>query len=152
MTRLELAVGCALATFTAVHPEVASAGAPEQARAMSERASAYIVTAGEAKALAGFTGRDSGFVDGDLFVFCYDRLGVVVAHGENASLVGRNLLHLKDSDGREPIALGLKAGFESGRGWIDFKWPNPATKKIERKSAYMIRTNDVVCGVGYYRD
>jgi cytochrome c len=119
---------------------------------MSERASAYIATAGEAKALSGFTSRDSGFVDGDLFVFCYDRLGVVVAHGENASLVGRNLLHLKDTDGREPIAMGVKVGFETGRGWIDYTWPNPATKKIERKYAYMIRTHDVVCGVGYYRE
>ena len=119
---------------------------------MSERASAYIATAGEAKALAGFTRRDSGFVDGALFVFCYDRLGVVVAHGENASLVGRNLLHLKDFDGREPVALAVKIGFDAGRGWIGFKWPNPATKKIERKVAYMIRTNDVVCGVAYYRE
>jgi cytochrome c len=145
-------VGCAIATFTAVVPTVAFAGLPEQAQAMSERAAAYIATVGEAKALAGFTRRDSGFVDGDLFVFCYDRLGVVVAHGENAFLVGRNLLHLKDTDGREPIAMGVKAGFGTERGWIDFKWPNAATKKIERKSAYMIRTNDVVCGVGYYRE
>ena len=152
MKRLWLAVGCALAIVMAGYPAVAPADMPEQAQAMSERAAAYIATAGEAKALADFTRKDGGFVDGDLFVFCYDRLGVVVAHGENASLVGRNLLHLKDSDGREPIALGLKIGFDAGRGWIDFKWPNPATKKIERKSAYMIRTNDVVCGVGYYRE
>jgi hypothetical protein len=35
---------------------------------------------------------------------------------------------------------------------VGFKWPNPVTKRIEDKSAYVIRTNDdVVCGVGYYK-
>ena len=150
MKRLWLAVGCALAIVMAGYPAVAPADMPEQAQALSERAAAYIATVGEERALADFTRQDGGFVDGELKVFCYSRLGIVVAHGENASLVGRNLLHLKDTDGREPTALGIKTGFDTGRGWIDFKWPNPATKNIERKSAYMIRTNDVVCGVGYY--
>jgi cytochrome c len=152
MTMLRLAVGCALAIFTAAYPAVAPAATPEHAQALSERAAAYIAAAGQGKALADFTSKDGGFVDGELYVFCFDRFGVVVAHGENASLVGRNLLHLKDTDGREPIALAIKMGFGAGQGWIGFKWPNPATKKIEHKSAYVIRTNDVVCGVGYYRE
>jgi hypothetical protein len=29
---------------------------------------------------------------------------------------------------------------------------NPTTKKIQQKSAYVIHTDDVVCGVGYYKD
>jgi cytochrome c len=112
---------------------------------------AYIEQAGEEKAFADFTRPDGAFVDGELYVFCYDQKGVNKAHGGNPSFVGRNLLHIKDPDGAEPNALIVKMGFERGRGWVDFKWPNPVTKRIENKSAYVIRTHDVACGVGYYK-
>jgi cytochrome c len=129
---------------------VARAATPEQAKALSERAAAYIVQVGEAKAFADFTRPDGGFVDGELYVFCYDRQGVNKAHGANPLFVGKNLLHFKDPDGKELEFAIVKTGFEQDRGWVDFKWPNPMTKTIQRKSAYVIRTNDVVCGVGYY--
>jgi signal transduction histidine kinase len=128
----------------------ARAATPEQAKAFSERAAAHIMEVGEEKAFADFTRPDGGFVDGELYVFCYDRNGLNKAHGGNPSFVGRNLLHIKDPDGVEPNYLIVRKGFDDGQGWVDFKWPNPVTKKIERKSAYVIRTNDVVCGVGYY--
>jgi signal transduction histidine kinase len=75
-----------------------------------------------------------------------------VAHGTNRSLLGRNLMRMKDPDGAEPVMLIVKLGFEQGRGWVDFKWPNPVSKKIENKSAYIIRTGAIICGVGYYRE
>jgi hypothetical protein len=141
-----------LAVITAAAcPAAAMAATPEQAKLYSERAAAHIEQVGEERAFADFTRRDGGFIDGELYVFCYDRKGVNKAHGGNPSFVGRNLLHIKDPDGAEPNARIVKMGFEQGRGWVDFKWPNPVTKKIEDKSAYVIRTNDVVCGVGYYK-
>jgi cytochrome c len=130
---------------------VARTATPEEAKAFSERAAAYIVQVGEAKAFADFSRPNGGFVDGELCVFCYDREGVSKAHGANPLFVGKNLLHIKDPDGKELEAAIVKTGFEQGRGWVDFKWPNPMTKTIQSKSAYVIRTNDVVCGVGYYR-
>jgi cytochrome c len=129
----------------------AVAATPEQARAFSERASTHILQVGEDKAFADFTRKDGGFIDGELYVFCYDRNGLNKAHGGNPAFVGRNLLRIKDPDGAEPNAMIVKMGFEQGRGWVDFKWPNPVTKRIENKSAYVIRTNETVCGVGYYK-
>ena len=150
---LSARLAAALAVLTlAACPVVSAAATPEQAKAFSERASAYIKAVGETKAFADFTRPDGGFVDGELYVFCYDRKGINMAHGGNKSFVGRNLLHIKDPDGAEPNLLIVKMGFEHGRGWVNFKWPNPLTKTIENKSAYIIRTNDVACGVGYYKD
>jgi len=140
------------AFILAACPVISVAATPEQAKAFSERAAAYIKQVGEQKAFADFTRPDGGFVDGELYVFCYDRNGVNMAHGGNRSLVGRNLLHIKDPDGSEPNLLIVKMGFEQGRGWVAFKWPNPVTKRIENKAAYIIRTDDVACGVGYYKD
>src|SRR6202521_3201950 len=132
-------------------PMAARAATRDEAKAYSEKAAAYIKQAGEEKAFSDFTRQDGGFVNGELYVFCYDRNGVNKAHGGNPAFVGRNLLHIKDPDGAEPNALIVQMGFEQGRGWVDFKWPNPVTKRIENKSAYVIRTNDVACGVGYYK-
>jgi cytochrome c len=131
-------------------PMAARAATRDEAKAYSERAAAYIKQVGEDKAFADFTRPDGGFVNGELYVFCYDRNGVNKAHGGNPAFVGKNLLHIKDPDGKEPNTLIVKMGFEQGQGWVDFKWPNPVTTRIESKSAYVIHTNDVVCGVGYY--
>ena len=135
----------------AASPDAALAATAEQARAYSERAAAHIEQVGEETAFADFTRKDGGFVDGELYVFCYDHDGVNKAHGGNPSFVGRNLLHIKDPDGAEPNLMIINMGFQQGRGWVDFKWPNPVTKRIENKSAYVIRTHDVACGVGYYK-
>jgi len=150
MKRLSIARSIAAILMLSAVPVSSRAATPEEAKAFSERAAAYIKQVGEEKAFADFTRPDGGFVDGELYVFCYDRNGVNKAHGGNPSFVGRNLLHIKDPDGKEPNYLIVRKGFDEGQGWVDFKWPNPVTKKIERKSAYVIRTNDVVCGVGYY--
>jgi len=129
----------------------ANAATADEAKAFAERAAAHIKQVGEEKAFADFTRPDGGFVKGELYVFCYDHDGVNKAHGANPAFVGKNLLHIKDPDGREPNAEIVKTGFEKGEGWVDFKWPNPATKKIQQKSAYVIHVKDVVCGVGYYK-
>jgi cytochrome c len=136
---------------TTASPIAAAAATAEQAKAFSERAAAHIAQVGDETAFTDFTRKDGGFVDGELYVFCYDRNGVNKAHGGNASFVGRDLLHIKDPDGAEPNLMIVNVGFEQGRGWVDFKWPNPVTKRIENKSAYVIRTHDVACGVGYYK-
>jgi cytochrome c len=149
--RIALGVLSTLFVVMAAMSLAARAATPEEAKALSERAAAYIVQVGEAKAFADFTRPDGGFVHGELYVFCYDREGISKAHGANPLFVGKNLLHIKDPDGKELEFSIVKTGFEQGRGWVDFKWPNPTTKTIQQKSAYVIRTNDVVCGVGYYK-
>jgi cytochrome c len=133
-------------------PVVPVAATAEQAKAFSEHAAAYIEQVGDEKAFADFTRSAGGFVDGELYVFCCDGKGLNMAHGGNPSFVGRNMLHIKDPDGAEPNMLIVKMAFEQGRGWVDFKWPNPVSKRIENKSAYVIRTHDVACGVGYYKE
>jgi cytochrome c len=142
-------VGTAL--WLSLLPSLAAAATAEEAQALPEKAAAYIKEVGEAKAFTDFTRPDGGFVKGELYVFCYDHDGVNKAHGGNPSFVGKNLMPLKDPDGRQVTAEVVETGFTKGQGWVDFKWPNPVSKKIETKSAYVIRTNDTVCGVGYYK-
>jgi len=123
----------------------------DDAKALAERAVAHIRAVGRDQAFADFSRPDGGFVDGDLYVFCQDVSGVVVAHGGNPKLVGRNMADVRGPDGRLSNVEINQLGLSQGSGWLEFRWPNPATKRIELKDAYVLKVDDrTVCGSGYY--
>lgn len=67
--------------------------------------------------------RDDAFRFGDLYIVVYDTKGLVIAHGGNEELLGKNAYDEKDEDGRfyvrELIDKALKGG-----GWVDYKVKN----------------------------
>jgi cytochrome c len=91
------------------------------------------------------------FHDRDLYPFIYDLNGLNVAHGARPALVGKNLISLKDQDGKYLIRemIGIAKG--PGSAWIDYKWPHPLSSKIEDKSSYIEKMGDYFVGVGVYR-
>ena len=91
------------------------------------------------------------FHDRDLYPFVYDLTGLNVAHGARPALVGKNLISLKDQDGKHLIRDMIRVATTSGSGWVDYKWPNPITNKIEDKSSYVEKLGDYFVGVGVYR-
>jgi signal transduction histidine kinase len=130
----------------------ASAATADEAKTLAERAAAHVKDVGRDKAFADFSKPDGGFVNGELYVFCQDKDGTVVAHGGNPAIVGKNMLNVKDPDGKAPNAAMNDLGLTKGEGWYDFRWPNPETKRIQEKSAYVIKIDDhTICGSGYYK-
>jgi cytochrome c len=122
------------------------------AQRLAERAVAHVRAVGRDQAFADFSRPDGGFVDGDLYVFCQDVSGVVVAHGGNPQIVGRNMAGVRSPDGRLANVEINQLGLSQGSGWLEFRWPNPATKRIELKAAYVLKVDDhTVCGSGYYK-
>lgn len=91
------------------------------------------------------------FHDRDLYPFIYDMSGKCVAHGARPALIGKNLVDLKDQDGKYLIREMLTISKGPGSGWIDYKWPNPLTNKIEDKSSYIEKMGDYFVGVGIYK-
>lgn len=93
--------------------------------------------------------------DRDLYPFIYHangpKKGVNVAHGARPALIGKNLIDLKDQDGKYLIREMIELANGPGHGWVDYKWPNPITNKIEDKSSYVERMGDYFVGVGVYR-
>ncbi|WP_428528181.1 cache domain-containing protein [Roseibium sp.] len=125
-------------------------GTADEATAMLDKAVAHYQSAGADTALADFSATDKGWQDRDLYVFCFDDAGVTVAHGANAKLIGRDLSGLKDADGKEFVMELVSTG-KSGGGWVDYRWPNPVSKKIEPKSSVVKSAGDHICGVGIYK-
>ena len=61
---------------------------------------------------------------------------------------GKELIDLKDTDGkpliREFVAINDQA-------WVDYKWPDPISKKISQKTTYVVRVGHYLVGVGAYK-
>jgi len=91
------------------------------------------------------------FHDRDLYAFIYDMSGKCVAHGARAALIGKNLIDLKDQDGKFLIREMVNMAKGPGSGWIAYKWPNPINNKIEDKLSYVEKMGDYFVGVGVYK-
>jgi signal transduction histidine kinase len=126
-------------------------GSQEEAKALLDKAIGHVNDVGTDRAYADFSRADGGFVDRDLYVFCVDMEGKMLAHGNNAALIGRNVIEMRDPDGVQMVKASIRILSSSGAGTINFKWPNPISKKIEAKSAFIARVKSDWCGVGYYK-
>jgi signal transduction histidine kinase len=131
----------------------ADRGNADEAMAMVKKAVAYIKANGKEKAFADFGNTaNKDFHDRDLYIFVYDLNGVSLAHGNNPKMVGKNLLDMKDNDGVYIIKGFIDVAKAKGKGWVDYKWPNPVTKTVEAKSSYVEKLDDMIVGCGVYKN
>jgi signal transduction histidine kinase len=128
-------------------------GTRDEAVAMVSRVEAMFAKAGADSTFKAVSDRSvASFHDRDLYPFIYDLSGLCVAHGARPALIGKNLLDLKDQDGKYLIRemIGIARG--SGSGWVNYKWPNPINNKIEDKVSYVKKMGDYFVGVGVYQE
>ena len=90
---------------------------------------------------------------GELYIMIYDQTGVCKAIGYNTGMfVGKNRAELKDPDGKYPFRELIKIAKTTGKGWVDYKYPNPVNGKIEAKTTYLEMYGDLIVGAGVYKD
>ena len=130
---------------------IAPSASPKEAEGMVKSAVAYIKANGKDKALAEITSKQGQFRDRDLYLTVYRLDGTALAHGANEKMVGHNLIGFKDVDGKEFFRERMELAKAKGSFWQDYKFANPISKKVEPKTAYCERQDDmVVCG-GVYK-
>jgi signal transduction histidine kinase len=143
-----------MAVFVLAITHVAMAaefGTPVQAEAMVKKAVAYIKANGKDKALAEISNPKGPFVDRDLYVTAYDMTGKCLAHGANQKMIGKDLIDLKDPDGKPFIKERIDMMKTKDKGWQDYKFTNPVSKKIEPKTAYVEKVDDILVMCGAYK-
>jgi len=121
------------------------------AEAMVKKAVSYLKANGKEKAFTEFSDPKGKFVEGDLYVFVYDLNGVCLAHGGNPKMVGKELIDLKDADGKSFVKERIELAQSKGSGWQNYKWSNPVSKRIEDKTAYIEKVDDCIVGCGAYK-
>jgi len=136
---------------TGVAAAEAKHGSKDEAMALTKKAVAHYKSAGRDKALADFSQKGGSFTDRDLYVFATDMSGKNVAHGANEKLIGRDLLPLKDADGKAFVVEFVEKAKSGKSGWTDYKWPNPVTKEIESKTSYCEPVDGLAICVGAYK-
>ncbi|MFS2003514.1 cache domain-containing protein [Duganella sp. CT11-25] len=147
------------AVFTTLVMLALSAGAAEkgtadEAVAMVKKAGEFLKKNGKEKAFAEFNNPKGAFLHKDLYIFTFlaNGDGIEQANGANVKLVGKNVTEMKDADGKflikDILALGMG---KDGKGWVDYKWPNPSTGTIDAKRTYVERVDDVIIGCGIYK-
>lgn len=96
---------------------------------------------------------EAGWKDRDLYVFVLRYDGVIVAHGGNPGLLGKSLIDVKDADGKLFIRDMIQVAKSAGKGWVDYLWSNPVSKKVEPKTTYLeaIPGYDGLVAVGIYK-
>ena len=123
----------------------------DEAVAMVKKGVAFIKKEGKDKGYAEITDKKGQFTDRDLYLVVYGLDGVVRAHGANEKMVAKNLIDLKDVDGKPFVKERTEMGKANATFWQDYKFSNPVSKKIEPKQMYCEKLDDtVVCG-GIYK-
>jgi signal transduction histidine kinase len=90
----------------------------------------------------------------DAYIFVIDPNGVDLVNPGFPNLEGRNILDVKDTQGKQPIREMLKVAETTGSGWVDYMWPKPGENVSTQKSAYVAKAKIgeqwVLVGCGVY--
>ena len=124
----------------------------DEAVAMVKKGVAYIKKEGKEKGYAEITNKKGQFTDRDLYLVVYGLDGTVHAHGANEKMVGKNLIDLKDVDGKPFVKERVELAQSKGTFWQDYKFTDPLTKKVLPKQMYCERTDDVIVCGGVYKE
>ncbi len=129
----------------------ADGASKDDAVAMVKRAVTFIKDQGADKAYAAFTGKDTKFIDRDLYVVVYQLDGKVLAHGSNPKFVGKDMSDAQDVDGKLFVKERVEMAAKQASFWQDYKFVNPVTKKVEPKEMYCQRVDNTAVCAGIYK-
>ena len=94
------------------------------------------------------------FVAKDAYVFVIDMNGVELVNPAFPNLEQRNLLDLKDTQGKPLVREMLDVVTSRGSGWVDYMWPKPGESVSTRKSTFVTKASMgaqwVLVGSGVY--
>ena len=79
--------------------------------------------------------------------------GKVLAHGSNEKMIGKDVIELRDNDGKYFVKerVEMMGKGPDAKGWQDYKFMNPVSRQIEPKQMYLRRFEDVIVGCGIYK-
>jgi len=85
------------------------------------------------------------------YVFIYDMNAVILAHPKFPKLIGKDMRGIADYQGkyfRKDMAEAMK---NQNDGWFEYSYMNPDTKKVELKTTYVKKADNMLFACGVYR-
>lgn len=149
-----LALMLSLATILAP-PAVAAAKdrpTPLDVHAITLRAATLLQEEGVETARQNFHA-DGPFRFGEIYVNVIDLNGAWVIYPPAPRNEGKSVLNVVDSDGKLLVREIIRVAETQGEGWVEYRWLNPASNRIEPKLTFVKRIpgKDLIAYVGLYR-
>jgi cytochrome c len=97
--------------------------------------------------------KDGEFKYGEIYVNLIDFAGTWLIYPPRPAGVGQSVINVKDADGKFLVQDIIKLAKENGEGWIEYRWLNPVSNKIEPKVSFVKRIpgKDLATYVGIYK-
>ena len=90
------------------------------------------------------------FHDEELYIFVFQSSdSIMVAHGENESLIGIAVDDIVDVDGNSVGKMVHEKATHDG-SWVEYLWENPVDKKIHPKVTWVVLHDGYIFGSGEY--
>jgi len=131
-------------------------GTADQAKAMLTKAIAA-VKADKTKALDMFNKGEGGFLDRDLYPFCFDAGDGKIVGQPNPNRkndLGQDVRNIKDATGKA-FGLELYAAAQKAEGQfteVNYMFPTSGTDSTPvPKVSFVTKAGELGCGVGYYK-
>ena len=141
------AVGLAIAASSAYAEPT-----EKDAIALVEKGAAFMKSKGKDELFKRIAAKDPEFVNPALYLFACDlKTGVLVAHPMNPTLLGKDLVDVPDVNGKKFRRDIIELAAKEGKGWVDYSYKNPSNGKIEPKTTYIMRVDDIVLEAGIYK-
>jgi cytochrome c len=126
----------------------------KQIVAIVDKAAALIESKGKV-VFSEFKKKDSEWFKGETYVFIADMNGTILMHPANPELEMKNILDMKDANGKTFMREFVETAKTKGSGWVDYMWPKPGEKKPSKKVSYIKRAKmpngeTVLVGAGIY--
>ena len=96
--------------------------------------------------------KNNPFVWKDTYVFVYNLDGKMIAHPVAPHLLNKDMMAIKDVDGKLFTGEFLEIAKGKGHGWSDYKWPKPGSREPSQKVSYIMKVpgKPWLVGAGIY--
>jgi cytochrome c len=124
---------------------------PDDAIAMVDKGLAFMQKNGKDALIKEINAKNPEFIKGDTYLIVRSIDGPMLGHPFNQKLIGKNMLELPDADGKYFRKEIIEKARTKGKGWVDYRYNNPVSKEVEKKSTYLVRSGDVILEAGIYK-
>jgi signal transduction histidine kinase len=124
----------------------------EQAKSITLKAAELVSTQG-VEAARPVLHQEGEFRHGEIYVNVIDFEGHWLVYPPRPAGEGQSMINVKDADGKLIVQEIIKLAKERGEGWVEYRWVNPASNRIEAKVSYVKRVPnlEVITYVGTYK-
>jgi len=125
---------------------------PEVAKALALKAATLVKEQGVDVAKPLFHAQGEWRHD-DIYVSVMDLTGTWLIYPVKPEGEGKSVINVKDADGKMLVQELVNTAKDKGEGWVEYRWLNPVSNKIEPKVTFvkMVPERNVFVYVGVYK-